>query len=166
MFPSTSSRETLRFSGTKFTDCSPQDQSLSVYCFSLKCLPLLSMSLFRFYFGCLSWKQLQGNVAFSVSNAIVRFSNSGIKDIFHTNSTDTLYTSQTKKSESNFKNLSLLSGLQVVWGCTFIHCCPCFCSSPHFLPANRPALFCKIHLKTYVWSLNCFDVWSSSWHPG
>ena len=34
MFPSTSSRETLRFSGNKI-HCSPRDQSLSVYCFSL-----------------------------------------------------------------------------------------------------------------------------------
>ena len=32
MFPSTSSRETLRFSGNKI-HCSPRDQSLSVYCF-------------------------------------------------------------------------------------------------------------------------------------
>ena len=31
MFPSTSSRETLRFSGNKI-HCSPRDQSLSVYC--------------------------------------------------------------------------------------------------------------------------------------
>ena len=31
MFPSTSSRETLRFSGNK-VHCSPRDQSLSVYC--------------------------------------------------------------------------------------------------------------------------------------
>ena len=31
MLPSTSSRETLRFSGNKI-DCSPRDQSLSVYC--------------------------------------------------------------------------------------------------------------------------------------
>ena len=33
MFPSTSSRETLRFSGNKI-HCSPRDQSLSVYCFA------------------------------------------------------------------------------------------------------------------------------------
>ena len=33
MFPSTSSRETLRFSGNKI-HCSPRDQSLSVYCYS------------------------------------------------------------------------------------------------------------------------------------
>ena len=32
MFPSTSSRETLRFSGNKI-HCSPRDNSLSVYCF-------------------------------------------------------------------------------------------------------------------------------------
>ena len=34
MFPSTSSRETLRFSGNKI-HCSPRDQSLSVYCWML-----------------------------------------------------------------------------------------------------------------------------------
>ena len=34
MFPSTSSRETLRFSGNKI-HCSPRDQSLSVRCFCL-----------------------------------------------------------------------------------------------------------------------------------
>ena len=34
MFPSTSSRETLRFEGNKI-HCSPRDQSLSVYCFIL-----------------------------------------------------------------------------------------------------------------------------------
>ena len=39
MFPSTSSRETLRFSGNKI-HCSPRDQSLSVYCF-----PRISMFL-------------------------------------------------------------------------------------------------------------------------
>ena len=36
MFPSTSSRETLRFSGNKF-HCSPRDQSLSVYYYSTNC---------------------------------------------------------------------------------------------------------------------------------
>ena len=35
MFPSTSSRETLRFSGKKI-HCSPRDQSLSVYCIVFK----------------------------------------------------------------------------------------------------------------------------------
>ena len=36
IFPSTSSRETLRFSGNKF-HCSPRDQSLSVYYYSTNC---------------------------------------------------------------------------------------------------------------------------------
>ena len=34
MFPSTSARETLRFEGNKI-HCSPRDQSLSVYCFTM-----------------------------------------------------------------------------------------------------------------------------------
>ena len=37
MFPSTSSRETLRFSGNKI-HCSPRDQSLSVNCYLILCL--------------------------------------------------------------------------------------------------------------------------------
>ena len=35
MFPSTSSRETLRFSGNKI-HCSPRDQSLSINCYILR----------------------------------------------------------------------------------------------------------------------------------
>ena len=38
MFPSTSSRETLRFSGNKI-HCTPRDQSLSVYYYSFKLFP-------------------------------------------------------------------------------------------------------------------------------
>ena len=43
MFPSTSSRETLRFSGNKI-HCSPRDQSLSV-----KCVFRLKTSVFKFF---------------------------------------------------------------------------------------------------------------------
>ena len=47
MFPSTSSRETLRFEGNKM-HCSPRDQSLSVYCcFLIQSFPFHS-SFFHF----------------------------------------------------------------------------------------------------------------------
>ena len=45
IFPSTSSRETLRFSGNKIY-CSPRDQSLSVYC-SAHLFTIITLQSFR-----------------------------------------------------------------------------------------------------------------------
>ena len=47
MFPSTSSRETLRFSGNKI-HCSPRDQSLSVTCYCICCSSNFSLCFTKF----------------------------------------------------------------------------------------------------------------------
>ena len=52
MFPPTSSRETLRFSGNKI-HCSPRDQSLSVNCLTF----FGKLKLLRFFISDYSWRQ-------------------------------------------------------------------------------------------------------------
>ena len=65
MFPSTSSRETLRFSGNKI-HCSPRDQSVTVYCFHTKSSSYIAKNGFSVCISLIKFTFAAQNIALSL----------------------------------------------------------------------------------------------------